>query len=96
MIGALALSAAACASHHTGNGLVLRVDRPGAVVTISHDALAGVMRRTSDPEQNTGRHEHTTDGPWNAKAAKPAKPQNTPIFFATFARFAFNVVLRRY
>ena len=33
---------------------------------------------------------------WNAKAAKPAKHQIQPIFFATFARFAFDVVFRWY
>ncbi len=49
MLGALALSAAACASHHTGNGLVLRVDRPGAVVTISHDAFPGFMDAMAMP-----------------------------------------------
>jgi len=48
-VGALALSAAACASHHTGNGLVLRVDRPGAVVTISHDALPNFMDAMAMP-----------------------------------------------
>ena len=31
---------------------------------------------------------------WNAKAAKPAKLQIPPIFFATFARFAFGVVFQ--
>jgi protein SCO1/2 len=49
VVGALALSAAACASHHTGNGLVLRVDRPGAVVTISHDALPNFMDAMAMP-----------------------------------------------
>jgi protein SCO1/2 len=34
---------AGCATHHTGNGLILRVDRPGTTVTISHDALPGFM-----------------------------------------------------
>ena len=51
---ALALSAAACASHHTGNGLVLRVDRPGAVVTISHDALPRLHGRDGDAVRPQG------------------------------------------
>ena len=33
---------------------------------------------------------------WNAKAAKPAKHQIQPTLFATFARFAFDVVLKWY
>lgn len=42
-VGGLALVAAGCAAHHAGTGLVLRVDRPGATVTISHDALPNFM-----------------------------------------------------
>ena len=49
IVGAFALASAACASHHTGNGLVLRVDRPGAVVTISHDALPNFMDAMAMP-----------------------------------------------
>jgi len=49
VVGALALSAAACAAHHTGNGLVLKVDRPGAIVTISHDALPNYMEAMAMP-----------------------------------------------
>jgi protein SCO1/2 len=37
------MSGAACAAHHTTTGLVLKVDRPGATVTISHDAFPGYM-----------------------------------------------------
>jgi hypothetical protein len=37
------MSAAGCAAHHTTTGLVLRVDQPGATVTISHDAFPGYM-----------------------------------------------------
>jgi protein SCO1 len=37
------LSGGGCATRHTGNGLVLRVDRPGATVTISHDSLPDFM-----------------------------------------------------
>jgi len=33
---------------------------------------------------------------WNAKAAKPVKQQIQLVFFATFARFAFDVVFRWY
>lgn len=46
---ALAVAGAACATHHTGNGLVLSVDRPGAVVTISHEALPNFMDAMAMP-----------------------------------------------
>jgi protein SCO1 len=39
----LILSSAACATHHSGSGLILRVDRPGQTVTISHETLPGFM-----------------------------------------------------
>jgi protein SCO1/2 len=39
----LAAGAAGCARHYTTQGLVLNIDRPGAVVTISHDAFPGFM-----------------------------------------------------
>jgi len=50
-IGALtlALCAAGCASHHTTTGLVLRVDKPAAIVTISHDAFPGYMDAMAMP-----------------------------------------------
>ena len=46
--GAIALaicatSGAGCARHYSTHGLVLAVDRPGAAVTISHDAFQGFM-----------------------------------------------------
>jgi protein SCO1/2 len=37
------MSAAGCAAHHSSTGLVLKVDRPGAIVTISHDPFPGFM-----------------------------------------------------
>ena len=40
---ALAASTAACAAHHTTTGLILRVDAPASIVTISHDAFPGFM-----------------------------------------------------
>ena len=43
------MSAAACASHHTSTGLVLRVNEPGAIVTISHDAFPGYMDAMAMP-----------------------------------------------
>jgi protein SCO1/2 len=46
---ALAVGGAACATHHTGRGVVLRVDRPGATVTISHDVLPGFMDAMAMP-----------------------------------------------
>lgn len=38
-----AMSAAGCARHYTAEGLVLGVDRPRAVVTLSHEAFPGYM-----------------------------------------------------
>jgi protein SCO1/2 len=49
LVVALALSGAACASHHTTTGLVLRVNQPGATVTISHDAFPGYMDAMAMP-----------------------------------------------
>jgi protein SCO1 len=42
-------ASAACASHHTTTGLVLRLDAPAAVVTISHDAFPGFMSAMAMP-----------------------------------------------
>jgi len=39
----------ACAAHHTTTGLVLRIDKPGATVTISHDAFPGYMDAMAMP-----------------------------------------------
>ncbi len=44
-----ALTTSACARHFTADGLVLAVDRPGAVVTISHDAMPGFMDAMAMP-----------------------------------------------
>jgi protein SCO1/2 len=44
-----AVTFSACAAHHTTTGLVLRVDKPGAVVTISHDAFPGFMDAMAMP-----------------------------------------------
>ena len=44
-----ATSASGCAAHHTTTGLVLRVDKPGATVTISHDAFPGYMDAMAMP-----------------------------------------------
>jgi len=63
VVGAFALAAAACASHHTGNGLVLRVDRPGAVVTISHDALPDFMDAMAMPFDLKGPAREVTLSP---------------------------------
>ncbi len=46
---AFALGAGACARHYTTTGLVLKVDRPGATVTISHDAFPGFMDAMAMP-----------------------------------------------
>ena len=45
----VALTITACASHHTTTGLVLRVDKPGSTVTISHDAFPGYMDAMAMP-----------------------------------------------
>jgi protein SCO1/2 len=44
-----ASSAAGCARHYTTTGLVLRIDRPGQAVTISHDAFPGFMDAMAMP-----------------------------------------------
>jgi protein SCO1/2 len=46
---AFAGATAACASHHTTTGLILRVDKPAATVTISHDAFPGYMDAMAMP-----------------------------------------------
>jgi protein SCO1/2 len=38
-----------CARHYTAEGLVMAVDRPGAVVTISHEAFPGYMDAMAMP-----------------------------------------------
>jgi len=45
----VALTAAGCASHHTTTGLVLRVDKPGTTVVISHDPFPGLMDAMAMP-----------------------------------------------
>jgi protein SCO1/2 len=42
-------ASAACAHHYATTGLVLRVDQPGATVTISHDAFPGFMDAMAMP-----------------------------------------------
>jgi protein SCO1/2 len=44
-----ALLCGACAAHHSTTGLVLRVDRPSSIVTISHDAFPGFMDAMAMP-----------------------------------------------
>ncbi len=46
---ALLFSIAGCARHYTTTGLVLHIDRPGALVTISHDAFPGFMDAMTMP-----------------------------------------------
>jgi len=45
----LAISAAACAKHYTTTGLILQVNTPGSLVTISHDAFPGFMDAMAMP-----------------------------------------------
>jgi protein SCO1/2 len=53
-VAVLASLASGCASHHTTTGLVLKVDRPGATVTISHDAFPGFMDAMAMPFELKG------------------------------------------
>jgi len=46
---ACAALGSACAHHYSTTGLVLRVDRPGRTVTISHDAFPGFMDAMAMP-----------------------------------------------
>ena len=48
-VACLGTVVSACAAHHTTTGLVLKVDRPGATVTISHDAFPGFMDAMAMP-----------------------------------------------
>src|SRR4029453_720061 len=43
-----------CGAHHTTTGLVLKVDRPGAMGTISHDAFPGFMDPMAMPFELKG------------------------------------------
>ena len=45
----MAMGAAGCARHYTTQGLVLRIDQPGVIVTVSHDALPGFMDAMAMP-----------------------------------------------
>jgi protein SCO1/2 len=49
LVGFVAVWSAGCARHHTTTGLVLRVDRPSSVVTLSHDAFPGFMDAMAMP-----------------------------------------------
>jgi protein SCO1 len=46
---ALTLGTAACAKHYTTSGLILKLDRPASIVTISHDAFPGFMDAMAMP-----------------------------------------------
>jgi protein SCO1 len=46
--------ASACARHYTTTGLVLKIDRPGSTVTISHDAFPGFMDAMAMPFELKG------------------------------------------
>ena len=46
---ALPLAGVGCATHHSTTGLVLRIDKPGSTVTISHDAFPGFMDAMAMP-----------------------------------------------
>ena len=57
------VTSAACAAHHTTTGLVLKVDRPGATVTISHDAFPGYMDAMAMPFDLKGSARSTKINP---------------------------------
>src|SRR5262249_24326111 len=63
LVSVAAATAAACASHHTTTGLVLRVDRPSSVVTISHDAVPAYMEAMAMPFDLAGRARAGALGP---------------------------------
>jgi len=42
-IGAASAASSACAAHHQAHGLVLKVDRAAATVTVSHEDIPGYM-----------------------------------------------------
>ena len=48
-VAALSVGPAACAQHYSSTGLILRIDRPGSLVTISHDAFPGFMDAMTMP-----------------------------------------------
>jgi protein SCO1/2 len=47
-------SAAGCARHYSTQGLILTVDKPGAIVTISHDEFPGFMEAMVMPFELRG------------------------------------------
>jgi protein SCO1/2 len=49
-----AVLASACARHYSTTGLILKVDRPGSTVTISHDAFPGFMDAMAMPFELKG------------------------------------------
>ena len=48
-VAACAVGGSACAKHYTTSGLVLKLDRPGSIVTISHEAFPGFMDAMAMP-----------------------------------------------
>ena len=67
VVAALALACAmtgvGCAHHYTTTGLVLRVDRPGETVTISHDDFPGFMAAMPMPFDLKGSARQTPLNP---------------------------------
>ena len=45
----LIASASACAKHYTSTGLILKIDKPGSTVTISHEPFPGFMDAMAMP-----------------------------------------------
>jgi protein SCO1/2 len=61
MVSILAMtSVGGCARHYSTQGLVLSVDKPGAVVTISHEAFPGFMDAMAMPFDLQGSARSTT------------------------------------
>jgi len=48
-VAIVGLTASACAKHYTSTGLILKIDRPGSTVTISHEPFPGFMDAMAMP-----------------------------------------------
>jgi len=48
-VAILVLTASACAKHYSSTGLILKIDKPGSTVTISHEPFPGFMDAMAMP-----------------------------------------------
>jgi protein SCO1/2 len=58
LVVASVLGTVACAKHYSSTGLILHVDQPGSIVTISHDAFPGFMDAMAMPFDLRGDARH--------------------------------------